>query len=247
MIKINLLPRHMLEGRRVKALARLLVVVLVLELAALAAYVWAPAPFSVSSQMRRAQDRRQDAVAKANAVRDVEAQVQQVRARFAEVGSWVRWKEESDKLPQEWVDYFTAVNRCIPADVVVLNGLAAPSGNVLTMSGATSGLKAAARWYLNMLRAEIVDPTPGAVTFSTATVGYPGELPTGPNPKMQQSVTMRVVLRPEYLSMLNLPAAPASAGVAGAGGRTGGGRMGMAGGGRMADRGGMMGGGMRRR
>lgn len=244
MIKINLLPRHILESRRVKALLRLIVAVLVLETAAFAAYVWAPAPFSVSSRMRRAKQRRAAAVQQANAVRELESQVEAVRARFGEKAGWVNWVEEADELPQAWIDYFNAVIATIPANVVV-GSLPTPSGGVITLSGSTSDLMSAARWYLNTLRCEIVQPSQDAVSFSTATVGYPGELTPGPNPKMQQSVTMRMVLKPEvYSRMLTLPAPPASAGVGGGTGAMLGGRMGAPGatggrgerGGRAADR-----------
>jgi hypothetical protein len=228
-IKINLLPRHILESRRVKALLRLIVAVLVLETAAFAAYIWAPAPFSVSSRMRQAKQRRAKAVQQADAVRELESQVEGVRARYGEKAGWVNWVEEADELPQAWIDYYTAVIGTVPADVVV-RALPTPSGGVITLSGATSDLMAAARWYLNTLRCEIVQASQDAVSFSTATVGYPGELTPGDNPKMQQTVTMRMVLRPEvYSRMLTLPAPPASAGVGGVPGGVAGGRMGMPG------------------
>jgi Tfp pilus assembly protein PilN len=244
MIKINLLPDHILESRRVKALLRILIFVLLLEVGALAAYVWAPAPFSVTSRNKQAQNRLDEATARADEVRALEEEVAQVRARYSERASWVQWVEEADRLPDKWVRYFTLLNQYIPEDVVI-NGLPLPSGNVLNLSGQTSDLAAAARWYLNMLRCEMVVDSPDAVSFSTATVGWPGTMPTGAIAKMQQAVSMRVLLKPEYLDMLTAPAVPAGSGLGrttGAAGAASGGRMGSGGSGgrgsRAMDRGG---------
>jgi len=247
MIKINLLPGHILESRRVKALLRVLVFVLLLEVLALAAYVWAPAPFSVTSRQNQAQNRLAEATARADEVLALEEEVAQVRARYSERASWVQWVDEADRLPDKWVRYLTLLNQYIPEDVVI-NGLPLPSGNVLNLSGQTGDLAAAARWYLNMLRCEMVVDSPDAVSFSTATVGWPGAMPTGSIARMQQAVSMRVLLKPEYLDMLTAPAVPAGSGLGttsragasggrmgagGSGGGSGGGR-----GGRMMDRGG---------
>lgn len=243
MIKINLLPDHILESRRVKALLRVLVFVLLLEAGALAAYVWAPAPFSVASRHKQAQNRFDEATVRADEVRALEEEVAQVRARYSERASWVEWVDEADRLPDKWVRYFTLLNEYLPEDVVI-SGLPLPSGNVLNLTGQTSDLAAAARWYLNMLRCEMVVNSPDAVSFSTATVGWPGTMPTGAIAKMQQAVTMRVLLKPEYLDMLIAPAAPAGTGLGRTGGSAGGGRMGSGGSGgaargsRAMDRGG---------
>lgn len=242
MIKINLLPDHILESRRVKALLRVFIFVLLLEVGALAAYVWAPAPFSVTSRHNQAQNRLDDATVRGDEVRALEEEVAQARARYSERASWVQWVEEADRLPDKWVRYFTLLNQYIPEDVVI-NGFPLPSGNVLNLTGQTSDLASAARWYLNMLRCEMVVNSPDAVSFSTATVGWPGTMPTGSIAKMQQAVTMRILLKPEYLDMLTPAPAPAGTGLGRTAGTTGG-RMGTGGsggaarGGRMADRGG---------
>jgi Tfp pilus assembly protein PilN len=241
MIKINLLPGYIIERRRVKALVVVLAFVLLVEVAALAAYLWAPAPFSLAGQYRRAEADRKKWEQEEYVVQQLEEEVAATAARFADKNLWVQWVKDADRLPEVWVRYFETLNKYVPADVV-LNGLPLPSGNSLNLSGQTSNLMAAARWYLNMLRCELVLPDPGSVTFSPGSAVYPGEV-VGANPKMQQSVGIRVALRPEALDMITLVPAP-PAGVAGGRPVGGRGRMGAApaGGGRARGRGMGMGG-----
>jgi len=225
MIKINLLPTHIRERRRVKALALLLAFLLGLEVLGFVAYLWAPVPFSLSAQTHRARDRMTKAEAAEAEVMDLEQQVKDVTARYAAKQNWVRWVEEADKVPEKWIQYFTTLNKYIPSDVV-LHGLSLPSGAALTLNGSTRDMMAAMRWYLNMLRCEMVEPFREAVQFTPGAALSPGETP-GPADPMAMSVTIRVTLKPEYLDLFTMRVAP-PAGVAG-GGRAGGmgrGRMG---------------------
>ena len=225
MIKINLLPGHIVESRRVKALLRVLVVLILAEVAALAAIIWAPG-VSFTARYRQAEAEYADAKARADEVRALTAELQQLQASYAEKATWVQWVDDTDLMPGKWVNYLTNLNMYIPSDVV-LNGLSQPSGNNLTLTGFTSDLRAAARWYLNMLRCPMVQPGVNSVSFNTATAGWPGALPVGPIPKMQQAVTVQVTLKPEYVDMLILPVPPGTAGIPGPGGAAGGGgRMG---------------------
>jgi hypothetical protein len=238
MIKIQLLPPYIVERRRVKALVALLIFVLIVEVLGFMAYLWAPAPFSLSSQRRAAEERRDKAFQAEQEVVALEAERDRIRGRYEAKGSWVRWVDEADAKPAEWVAYFTKLVDYFPADVVV-NGLSLPSGNTLNLSGSTSGLMAAARWYLNMLRCDVVNTEFGqqAVQFN------PGAVAAGSaNPRMQMPVSISVALRPEFLDVMMPIARPAEIG---GGGRGGGGRMGrgpgMGGGGRRGG-GGMRGG-----
>jgi len=225
MIKINLLPGHIVESRRVKALLRVLVVLILAEVAALAAIIWAPG-VSFTARHRQAVEEYADAKARADEVRALTSELQQLQASYADKATWVQWVDDTDLMPGKWVNYLTNINMYIPSDVV-LNGLSQPSGNSLSLTGFTSDLRAAARWYLNMLRCPMVQPGVNSVSFNTATAGWPGALPSGPIPKMQQAVSVQVALKPEYLDMLILPGLPVSAGIAGAAGAAGGGgRMG---------------------
>ena len=65
MIKINLLPAYILEARRVKVVIALMALLVIAVAGALAAYVWAPAPFSLTSQHKAAQDELQQVTAQA--------------------------------------------------------------------------------------------------------------------------------------------------------------------------------------
>lgn len=249
MLKINLLPSHILETRRVKAWVRILVVLLVVEVGLAVGYVWGPAPFSLTPRQQAARTRLNDAYNEQAKIEQIQTEVRGIQARYGEKGSLVSWVNEADRVPRKWVRWFNLWRRYIPADVV-LSAMPAPSAN-MTLVGYTSDWRAAARWYLNMLRCEMVNYTgPGSVTLNLPTVGWPGELAGGANPKMQTQCTISMAIKPEFLDMLVLPAVPASVGASTAragGGRMGGGRMGggAAGGGR-GGRGGMGRGGMRR-
>ena len=230
MIKINLLPGHIIESRRVKALLRVLGVLILAEVAALAAIIWAPG-VSFTARYHGAEAQYADAKSRADEVRALTAELLQLQASYAEKATWVKWVDDTDLMPGKWDNYLTNINMYIPSDVV-LNGLSQPSGNNLTLTGFTSDLRAAARWYLNMLRCPMVQPGVNSVSFNTSTAGWPGSLPAGPIPKMQQAVTVQVALKPEYLDMLILPGPPGTAGIPGPGGAAGGGggRMGWGGG-----------------
>lgn len=218
MIKIQLLPPYIIERRRVKALAALLVFVLVVEALAFMAYLWAPAPFSLATRRRQAESRRDRAVEAQNEVMALEGELAAMRNRYGAKQSWVTWVDDADARPAQWVGYFKRLNDYFPADVVV-NGLNLPSGNTLNLSGSTSSLMAAARWYLNMLRCEMVSPQTNAVQFS------PGAVASGAaNPRMQMPVSISVTLKPEYLD--HMMPVPTPAGVSGATGGRGRGRMG---------------------
>jgi hypothetical protein len=162
--------------------------------------------------------------------------------------NWVAWVDEADRVPERWVRYFHLVNKYIPKDVVI-NGLPLPNNNVLTLAGTTSDIRAASRWYLNMLRSEIVQPDPNAVRFTTTGIaGWPSsEVAPGANPQMSTGVSMTVALKPELVP-LGMVAPPADSGIGsgsrgGGGARMGGGAGGMGGGGRGGGGGGMGGGG----
>jgi Tfp pilus assembly protein PilN len=237
MIKINLLPGYILERRRVKALLALLVLVLLAELAGLAAYIWAPMPFSLTAKYNEAVERRDKALQEQQVVENLQFEAQRVQSSYQTKASWVKWVDDADARPQQWVSYFKTVTRYIPADVVI-NGLALPSNNTINFSGSTSNMMAAVRWYLNVLRSEMVVANNTAVNFS------PGQTAAGAaNPRMAMPVSISMQIKPEYLDMMMPIATPAGVQAA-SGGRAGGGRMGGMGGGGMGGGGGRMGGGM---
>jgi hypothetical protein len=230
MIKIQLLPPHMLERRRVKKWAVLAILILLIETAAFLAYVWGPVPWSLSSKLSDAKERDARVLAELTKCREMEAEIGQIQARYAGKKTWVTWVEKADALPARWREYFEELNTYVPADVV-LSGIPLPSGTTLTLNGSTSDVMAAMRWYLNMLRCEMVEPHPQFVDIQTTPDPASWEAPRdGANPKMRHSVTIRVQLKVEELDMLLMPpGVPGDAGVGGAGRGRGGGRMGMGG------------------
>ncbi len=246
MIKINLLPGYIVERRRVKALAILLGFFLLAEVALFVAYIYAPGPWSLNNKLAEAIQRRDKALQAQTEVENLKAEADSVKASYAVKASWVKWVDDADAKPAQWVAYFKTITRYFPADVVV-NGLPLPSGTSLNLSGSTNSMMSAARWYLNMLRCEMVAPNANAVTFT------PGQLAVGsPNPRMAMPVSISMQIQPQYLDMMMPVASPAGvgggtgrgggrmgAGPGGGAGRGGGGRGGMGG----AGGGGRMGGG----
>ncbi|UCC67108.1 MAG: hypothetical protein JSV79_08140 [Armatimonadota bacterium] len=219
MIKINLLPHYIIERRRVTAWAIGMVALLILEALALGAYVWAPLPFSLKQRLGAAKTRAAEAREKAAYVEGLDGEIGRVQARFAAKESWVTWVERADEVPAAWVKYLKMINDTIPADVVI-HGLPLPSGGALNLSGSTSDMMSAVRWYLNMLRSDIVQPGRNSVVFNPGTVTG-GE--TGPTTDpMRMSVGMTIALKPEVYEVVNMtPAGPAQV--------TGGSRVGGAG------------------
>src|SRR3990170_4974095 len=105
MLKINLLPTHILERRRVRGALRILVL-LVLELIALAAFVF----LHLNQQVAKARDDYKVAKADADAVRDMEAQVEQVTAEAGPYQARVQWYRDSQKLPDRWARLLEDIN-----------------------------------------------------------------------------------------------------------------------------------------
>lgn len=248
MLKINLLPSHILETRRVKAWVRILIVALIVEVGLAVGYIWGPAPICLGPKQRAADTRMDEAYNEQAAVQKIDADGKATQGRYAERNLLVTFVGEVDRIPAKWQRWVNLWRKYIPSDVV-LSALPPPN-STMTLVGYTSDWRAATRWYLNMLRSEMLNYTgPESITFSVPTVGWPGELPTGANPKMQTQCTITMAIRPEFVDMLTLPAAPASlgGGAARVGGRggTGGGRMGGGRGGMGGGRGGggRMGGG----
>jgi Tfp pilus assembly protein PilN len=241
MIKINLLPSHILESRRVKALLRWIILGLLVIVGALCGYVWGPAPFCLGPQQKAAQERLDKANSDLSAVETTKAEVARVAGQYAETSQWVAWVEEADKKPGQWIAWYNLLRKYIPADVVV-TAFPSPSTN-LNFTGYTSDFGAACRWYLNMLRCEMLDGPADSVRFSTNTLGWPAQEPAADNPRMRQPVTISLPISQRYLTMLEQPFPPASAGVGGGrGGAGAGGRMGGARGGSRGGRGGRRGG-----
>jgi len=215
MIKINLLPAHILEGRKVKLVIAAMVLFVLAVTAALMAYVWAPAPFSLSAQRKEAQKTLADTKAAADQVKSLQTEADQVKASYTSKIGWVAWVEGADQRPEQWSRFYRYLIDYIPSEVVI-SALPAPSGTTLQLSGSTSDLRAATRWWLNMMRCHMVDTAQQQpVTFATPTQGWPGTLLPGPgggNPRMATQVSLQVALNPMYLTFWNTPVAmPAGA------------------------------------
>jgi Tfp pilus assembly protein PilN len=244
MIKINLLPPHILEGRRVKLVAAAMGLLLAVVVVAMAGWIWfAPAPLPCLTRENSRLTEELDKVTRAaEAVTATANEAAAIESSYKAKQSWVGYVAQADKVPTLWVKWYQRINRYIPSEVA-LSSLPVPTNAMLTLSGSTSDFRAANRWYLNMLRCDMVDLGSDPAQAVQLNVSMPGQVDapgSGDNPRMAFPVSLSVALNPQYLDFLNQPAVPEGMSAGGGGGRGGGGG---GGGGRMGGGGGRGGGG----
>ena len=176
MIKINLLPPHILEGRRVKIVAIFMGLLVVLCAAAMIIYIWSPAPFSLTKQVTAKKAELVVDKQKKDDADKVNAAAQQMKSSFQAKQTWVDFVTDADRCPRRWAEWFKNLDRWIPNEVVI-NGLPLPNGNILTLQGTTSDYRAANRWWLSMLRCNMIDQSVSpwqVVSIGNAEPSLPG-------------------------------------------------------------------------
>ena len=236
MIKINLLPAHILERRRLRSVIVLVVVVILIEAAILGL---------VMMQYKRM-------------LTDKKAELEYWKERAAQVGQiqsvttatqgetqlyarWPQWQTNIDNYHGAWADTLTQIARWIYARVQVDS--LTPSPSQVQIVGATESLTTFRTAYLNLLRC----PLYTNVTFGISGVsgGYsqpagggapvagglglglglsPREESAGPGAapvaaaeqtnRLPVGVTFTCVLKPEEGAKLNPPGPPLGAGAA---------------------------------
>jgi hypothetical protein len=176
MIKINLLPPHVVERRKVRGLAILLVALLLFEIGGL---------FFYYSTLVRARNEKQkilqDTTVAADRVTGYQAAAAAELAAAGQVLVNVGWYDGIYRNNAKIADSLSKVNEYIYAKMTI-NSLVL-SGAQVTLQGATKDLDHIASAYLNLLRCPYITPARG-VTFTPSLGGQPNTRvgPTGLRP-----------------------------------------------------------------
>jgi len=165
MIKLNLLPAHFLERRRVKSLLRLLAVVLVAELALLGFYM-----INLGRQVRAAQANLADATARAQVVLNLESQAQSVRSGISPLTQWTDFADNVARTNQQWAKLLSELNKWV-YEKVALSSMSI-SGSQVSLVGATDNMKSVAKYYLTMLNNQML--VPEGVVLDTVVPSWSG-------------------------------------------------------------------------
>ena len=145
MIKINLLPAHILEQRRLRSVIVLVAVVILIEAAILG--------LVMMQYKRMLADEKVELEywkGRAAQVGQIEGATQITQAETQLYARWPQWQANIDNYHEAWADTLTQIARWIYARVQV-NSLS-PSPSQVQIVGATESLTTFRTAYLNLLR-----------------------------------------------------------------------------------------------
>lgn len=152
MIKINLLPIHILQRRRVRALFKVFAALLVAEILLLVLYCWAPVPWSLTGRIKKLTGDNEVAKRAEEEVHQIERERDAERGKAVEPKAWVDWYDNSQLANKRWPTIFRYINRYIPDNVVIQEFPVTPGKRVYTFTGATDNPASVVKFYFNLLR-----------------------------------------------------------------------------------------------
>lgn len=161
MIKINLLPAHILERQRIRSVIILVIVVILLELAVLG-FVMTRVRGQVADAERELAY-WQDLAAN---VGKYDKAIQTTQAEAGFYGRWVTWDTQIDQYHAAWADTLAEMAKWIYSRVQIHS--LAPSPLQVQIQGRTESLETFRKAYLNIIRS----PVYANVAFSIG--GVPG-------------------------------------------------------------------------
>ncbi|UCH34219.1 MAG: hypothetical protein JSV65_17040 [Armatimonadota bacterium] len=161
MIKINLLPAHILERQRIRSVIILVIVVILLELAVLG-FVMTRVRGQVADAERELAY-WQDLAAN---VGKYDKAIQTTQAEAGFYGRWVTWDKQIDQYHAAWADTLAEMAKWIYSRVQIHS--LAPSPLQVQIQGRTESLETFRKAYLNIIRS----PVYANVAFSIG--GVPG-------------------------------------------------------------------------
>jgi hypothetical protein len=164
MIKINLLPAHILERQRIRSVILLVLVFVIIEAAILG--------LVMVDMKRQLNDQMLDLArweSRAKQVASVQGATVNADQAAQSYGRWRVWLNQIDTYHNAWADTLAEIARWIYAKVQVSS--IQPSPNGVQIAGKTDSLESFRRAYLNILRS----PMYSNVTFSISGVtgGWP--------------------------------------------------------------------------
>jgi Tfp pilus assembly protein PilN len=238
MVKINLLPIYILERSRVRRIAVVVGLLLVLQIIALLLAV-----MHAKAKVAMEQDRAKYWGDVAAAVDEVGKMTQGRKTDVVPYQQWVNWVDSQKVYNNRVADLLQYMAHFVHAKVVLREF--SWGGARISFSGATDSLATVRQFYMNMLRCPIVATVqlqvqvPGWTPTQLTPLqrpGAPGTYPAlgtrtmpvspqgtgyGPaqyrasavrqvNPKESVPVTLQMTLRPEYIPVPTPPPASAS-------------------------------------
>jgi len=162
MIKINLLPAHILERQRIRSVAILAVVVIVIEAAVLG--------LVMMRVKQRLADRKIELEywqGRAATVGQFDTAIKNTQSQLVFYGRWLFWKGGIEGYHNAWAEMLAESAKWIYAKVQV--DTLSPSPTQLQIQGRTDSLTSFRRAYLNIIRSNLWLPN---VTFQVS--GVPG-------------------------------------------------------------------------
>lgn len=162
MIKINLLPAHILERQRIRGVAVLVVVVILVEAAVLGMVM-----MRYKQQLADRQTELQYWKGRAAAVGQLDAQIRTTQGQIMFYGRWVNWNSQIDQYHESWAEILGEIAKWIYAKMQVDS--LSPSPGQVQIQGRTTSLEAFRKAYLNIIRSPLYRPA--GVTFSIGGVG----------------------------------------------------------------------------
>jgi hypothetical protein len=161
MIKINLLPAHILERQRLRSVIILVVVVLLIEVAILGLVMT-----RVKQQLADSKTELEYWQGRAQAVGQFEKQIQTVNGQIGFYARWLVWKNSINQYHDAWAETLEEMAKWI-YQKVQLDSMA-PTPLQVQFQGRTDSLESFRRAYLNIMRC----PMYANVSFNIS--GVPG-------------------------------------------------------------------------
>lgn len=172
MIKINLLPARVAEARKVRSLMRLLVLVVLIEIAGLSFGV-----FRLVQIEKQRQNQYEDAHARAEQVRGLEKKTQQENTAAAPFRAAMDWNTSLYAHSSKISDTLEKINEYVFEKLTVRS--IQVNGAAVQLSGATKDIDHVARAYFNLLRSPYISTAsialnPGGGSGRGGARGAPG-------------------------------------------------------------------------
>lgn len=181
MLKLNLIPPYILEARRVRKLLILCIVLVVVEVAALAGWF-----FYLSQTLTRLQGDFQELQAQAQQVQNIVQAKNGIVQRMGPMKQKVEFMEKLETFNAIWADTIEGLNEYIYAGVQITSLQLTPTS--VQLQGLTRTTDDVGRFYLNFKRCPLVNPdtvrlsvggAPGGMMGGAMSIAAPGGMGMG--------------------------------------------------------------------
>jgi len=157
MIKINLLPAHILERQRLRSVIVLVVVVLLIEVGILGLVMT-----RVKQQLTDRQTELKYWQGRASAVGQLDQTIQATNGQVFFYGRWVLWKTAIEKYHDSWAEVLGEIAKWIYRGVQV--DRLSPTPAQVQIVGRTASLESFRKAYLNIIRSDVLSNVSFSIT-----------------------------------------------------------------------------------